>query len=98
MGVWYTDNSKRNTQLRLEGLRTDSTSNSMAELGATLLVIESDSLTSLRAILMPLVQIQGPKMDRGAEQRSAQRDPNKVGNKGLGLFKLTAASSTGLHN
>jgi len=60
IGVWYADGSARNITLRLEGQQTKPASNSRAELGAILealrqnemddLEIESDSLTSLRAI------------------------------------------------
>jgi hypothetical protein len=60
VGVWYGDGDERNISLRLESNGTKTASNSRAELGAILealrqnneddLVIESDSLTSLRAI------------------------------------------------
>jgi ribonuclease HI len=60
VGVWYADNSYHNIALKLKTQGTKTVSNSRAELGAILealrqnedddLVIESDSLTSLRAI------------------------------------------------
>ena len=60
IGAWYADGSRRNIALKLENHMDRPASNSRAELGAILeilrrnetddLVIESDSLTSLRAI------------------------------------------------
>jgi ribonuclease HI len=60
VGVWYADNSYHNIVLELKTQGAKIASNSRAELGAILealrqnedddLVIESDSLTSLRAI------------------------------------------------
>ena len=60
IGVWYEDGSGRNISMELKNNGTDIASNSRAELGAILealrqneeddLEIESDSLTSLRAI------------------------------------------------
>jgi len=60
IGVWYKDSSGQNISMELKNNRADIASNSCAELGAILealrqneednLEIESDSLTSLRAI------------------------------------------------
>ena len=60
IGVWYRDSCRRNIKMKLESKEMRTASNSRAELGAILealrqnevddLEIESDSLTSLRAI------------------------------------------------
>ena len=60
IGVWYADGSKRNIKIKIVTTGNKTASNSQAELGAILealrqnetddLEIESDSLTSLRAI------------------------------------------------
>src|SRR5258706_8535864 len=60
IGVWYADRSRRNIALKLNTQGKENPSNSRAELGAILealrqnetdnLIVESDSLSSLRAI------------------------------------------------
>ena len=66
IGVWYADGSRWNIALKLENQQNHPTSNSRVELSAILealrqneeedLVIESDSLSSLRAICTDLVR------------------------------------------